>query len=274
LFLTDYLKGLTGLATGYLLLAGCLFLRQEGGLARYSVKILTLLAAAALSAVVMRGVRVHLHEQGLGAVSSYVTSLTSVEGHTATAGEGIERTANGTQYACHMLECIDLYERGISRSWASIYRPIEYTFKPAPLLSALGLSRSPEAAWELMDHFIHGGGIFVLGELYWNGGYLCVFVMMLFFVGLAKLCDERCMTSPAWALVAICYGGTLLMGFGYGVAQIMRGLINSVGLLAAFWLYSLVRRSSSLEFDRDTRETVPALGISGRLPGDQHNQRL
>ena len=76
-----------------------------------------------------------------------------------------------------MLLCTTLYDSGSSRNWRSIYNVLEYTLMPSFLVRWLGWNRSIEPAWELASHFVHGGGINVLGELYWNGGLLCVAVV-------------------------------------------------------------------------------------------------
>ena len=145
--------------------------------------------------------------------------------------------ANGSQYAAHVLECIQLYQGGVSREWKSIYLPLEYTFKPAAVINALGLTRSEEAAWELARYFIHGGGIYLLGELYWNGGYLCVVLVFLGIAWWSYLCDTRSADSFFWCVCACFFYVGLLQGMGYGFAQVSRGMINGlIGYALVRWL--------------------------------------
>jgi hypothetical protein len=233
---TDFIKGITGLATGAVMVAAFVLFDLERSRARR----LFTLAVAALSIVfltsMVRAVRSAISAQGREVVSTFLDTFFVEEQEIVRTGEGIERKANGAQYAAHVLECVALYEQGVSREWRSVYRPLEYTFKPTVFVQLFGLERSREAAWELGDYYHHGGGIYVLGELYWNGGYLCVFVVMVFFASLASLCDRRFRTSPGWLIMACCFGPPMLQGFGYGVAQMMRGLINGCLVLGAYQL--------------------------------------
>ncbi|MGO9662535.1 MAG: hypothetical protein ACLP66_04405 [Polyangia bacterium] len=124
-----------------------------------------------------------------------------------------------------------MYDGGFSREWRSIYNVVEYTFKPSFLLSTFGWERSIEAAWELADHFIHGGGIYVLGEFYWNGGFLCVVIMATALSFFCFIVDKNYRASPFWLMMLSQFAPSLFMGYGYGFAQVSRGAIN--GLLVA-----------------------------------------
>ena len=240
--LTDYLKGMTGLVTGILATAAVLTLGQERQRWRRNSSLIIAFSLLLVGASVVRGVRRSLSSDGTQAVVDYVGSVVESEAERSRNGEGFERTANATQTAAHMLECITLYDRGVSRQWRSIYNTIEYTFKPSFLLSALGLVRSKEAAWELGDYFIHLGGINVLGELYWNGGYACVIIMWTLILAWAYLCDTRYTKGPIYLLFVCNFAPGILQGFGYGFAQVARGFFN--GLLAAL-LYLLWQRFPS-----------------------------
>jgi hypothetical protein len=227
---TDFLKGSTGLASGFVVTAGVVLVRQEEGQARRLLLLGGLLLLTVTMAVAVRSVRTDLHDQGVAAVSGLADQLGAQEAAASRNAEGLELQGNGTQYAAHLLECISLYEAGISREWRSIYLPLEYTFKPSFLVGPLGLDRPKEAAWELGEYYIHGGGIFVLGELYWNGGYLCVGVVLAFLLWWCRKLDA---TSPysAVSLLLLCeFAPNLLQGVGYGFAQIARGILN--GLVA------------------------------------------
>lgn len=260
-FATDFSKGSTGFGAGFVTVAAFLFLVVRPlTLKRILVSASAVLAVATL-VLSIRTVRSVLHEEGSAALTSLVDDESTVPARDDE--EGLEGRFNGTQYAAHMVECIDLYERGISREWASLYRPIEYTFKPSPLLKLLDIERSREAAWELGDHFIHGGGIFLIGELYWNGGYLCVLVGSLFFFVVGRLADTRYAQSAFWLLMLCSFGSTFLMGFGYGVAQVMRGIIN---VLLISVLYLLVARPRYLGRLRTASNSETPSSITPQCP--------
>ena len=229
---TDYAKGGTGLATGIALCAAVVIHSHETARATRARKFIVALGALLLVAVVVRGVRATIAEEGVSAVSALADNMVAEEAGAAERGEGAEQIGNGSQYAAHLLECIDLYERGVSRNWRSIYAPVEYTFKPSFLVGPLGLVRSKEAAWELAEYFIHGGGIYLWGELYWNGGYLCVGLVGAVLIWFAFMCDTRFRLSLVWFVLLLQFAPGLLQGVGYGFAQVSRGIFNGLILLA------------------------------------------
>ena len=151
----------------------------------------------------------------------------------------MEGTGNGVQYAAHVLACISLYEAGISREWRSIYESLANTFRPSFLQEPLGLWRPKEAAWELGEYYVHGGGIFVLGELYWNGGYPCAIIVLTALLWFCWRCDSGPRTGFTWLLILCNFAPSLLQGTGYGFSQITRGAVNGGIALA---IAALARR--------------------------------
>ena len=180
------------------------------------------------------GVRTTLHDQGTKSVSLVIDSIIESEADRERTSEGPETTANAGQTAAHILECVTLWDAGISREWRSIYDVIEYTFKPSFLLRALGWKRSIEAPWELREHFVHGGGINILGEFYWNGGFLCVVVMATALAFFCYTIDKKWRASPFWLLMLTQFAPTFLMAYGYGFAQTSRGAINGLLVFGAY----------------------------------------
>jgi len=239
---TDYLKGGTGFPTGALIGAVLLFLRFEPLRGRRFGMLIGSLAVLVLTAFLIRGVRVAVHSGGTQAVQEFADSALLKEESRAQSAEGSESIANGSQYAAHVLECISLYEAGVSRQWRSIYSPIEYTFKPSALVKALDLDRSEEAAWELARYYIHGGGVFVLGELYWNGGYFCLVIVFAGILFFSFCCDTRSRDSAFWFFAVCLFDVGLLQGFGYGFAQVSRGILNA---LIAYPVVLLLSRSKN-----------------------------
>jgi hypothetical protein len=239
---TDYLKGQTGLATGFVLTAIMLvFSGEPRPLRRVWITGALLITLASLAASV-RQLRSTLHAEQGQAFTQFASTVQTLH---ESRSEGVESLGNGTQYAAHVLECVTLYESGVSRQWSSIYRPLLYTFQPSFLVGPLGIVRAKEAAWELADYFIHGGGIFTVGELYWNGGYLCVLIV---FAGIALLswrCDTAFAGGFGWMMVACQFTPNLLQGMGYGFAQVSRGAINGMLALGIYWLVRRVTAQPS-----------------------------
>ena len=228
-----YAKGGTGFPTGYLVVSAVLMLPHSGAARRLRnmARIAGALGIVLFLSLMVRTVRASLHEEGLGAVRAFVEGATKSEAGRETRSEGLEGTANATQSATHILECATLYDGGVSREWRSIYDVVEYTFKPSFLMRTFGWKRSIEGAWELRDHFYHGGGLNVLGEFYWNGGFLCVAIMATALSFFCFVIDRKWRASPFWLLMLTQFAPPFLMGYGYGVAHASRGAIN--GLLVA-----------------------------------------
>jgi hypothetical protein len=259
-----YAKGGTGLTTGYLVASAILLLPRTGSTRRFANMSrigAVLLGVLALSFVV-RGVRSSLAEEGGEAVGNFVDSILAMEQQSSETGEGAESVANATQSATHMVMCIDLYDRGLSREWRSIYGVVEYTFIPSFLAPWFGWTRSIEPAWELMGHYIHGGGINVLGEFYWNGGYLCVLIMCAVLALFCSLVDTRYRASPFWLMIIAQFAPSFLMGYGYGFPQVARGAINGLVATVAYLAYAVVSKQPS--FPRATSLAVDASHVAGQ----------
>ena len=228
--LTDYLKGSTGLATGFLVVSAFLVLGGEPRARRRWLSLGGAMVTLIVVSLIVRGTRSTLFSDGTSSITTLRDSLQDDEQRTSRTGEGAEVLGNGVQYAAHVLECISLYEANVSREWRSVYLPILYTFQPRFVIDLLGAQRPKEAAWELAEYYIHGGGIYVLGELYWNGGYLCAALVFAFLMVFCWLCDTRWKTSFVWLLLVCEFAPNTLQGVGYGFAQVSRGIFN--GLLA------------------------------------------
>ncbi|MDH5672676.1 MAG: hypothetical protein OEZ06_11035 [Myxococcales bacterium] len=252
--IAELIRGSTGIPIGILFTSSVMLFLGIGTssglsvLARGFPLVMTSLLATALVVVVVRIARQDVSTEGINVVFEALEKVGAQESERAKTGRGLEKFANGIQGAEHVLECITLHDSGYSRSWRSAYAPIEYTFKPAFLLKPLGLERSKEAPWELGDYYIHGGGINVIGEFYWNGGYLCVITLSALLAWFAFLCDTRYRGSAAWLMMLCNFGPGLLMGYEYGWAQICRGAINGCIVIGAYvvWRKFFGRRSGAL----------------------------
>src|SRR5258708_3568348 len=84
-------------------------------------------------------------------------------------------------------------------------------------LELLEKERAIEPAWELNKYFIHGGGIAIFGEMYWNGGYFCVAFGTVMVFLLAYFGDSRRFESFGWLIFYIIFTSGLVFGVGYGL---------------------------------------------------------
>ncbi|MBN2576792.1 MAG: hypothetical protein JXP73_19670 [Deltaproteobacteria bacterium] len=255
---TGYSKGTTGFTTGSLVVAAVLLLPRAGASRRLrnSARVAGVLLGIVFLSFVVRGSRTKLAEQGIGAIGTFLDMAEEAEARRDSYGEGAESVANAHQTVAHMLECVDLYDSGNSREWRSIYNVVEYTLIPSFFMQWFGWTRSIEPAWELARHFIHGGGINLLGELYWNGGFLCVVVVFGAIVLFCAIVDVRYRASPFWLMMATQFGPSLLMGYGYGFPQVSRGAINGLLAVAAYKVY-LILRGAPAQPPEGVLRTIP-----------------
>jgi hypothetical protein len=255
---TNYSKGSTGLVTGFLVTGAVLFFSTRKRPLQRWIPLAGVFVVITALGLFVRTVRPYLYQQGTDALSSASESLSSVEADRPLTGEGLEERTNGTQLAAHVLECISLYDRGIDRGWRSYYYPILYTFQPQFLLSALGMKRPQEPAWELAEYFTHGGGIFVFGEMYWNGGFLCVIMVTCSICLMAWLVDSRRNSSTTSLLMCCMFIPSLMQGTQYGITYPMRGISNGCIAVIIYWAFSWMRRHAQSRPQPGTTRVQPA----------------
>ena len=263
-----YAKGGTGLTTGYLTASAVLLLPRTGAAKRLSnlLRIGAVMFVVLAISFVVRSTRAVLYEQGTAAISTSIQNALEMENSREENSEGMESVANASQQAAHMLMCITLYDGGNSREWRSIYNVVEYTFVPSFFVRWFGWQRSIEAAWELAANFIHGGGINVLGEFYWNGGYLCVLIMATALALFCAVVDRRYRASPFWLLMMTQFAPSFLMGYGYGFAQVARGAINGLLVAATYWGVSRLRERGDMEYAPQATTPPAPLTASSNSP--------
>lgn len=233
--LTDFLRGATGIATGYILVAAMLLWQPGQTRIRTAVRVLVLLVLVSGFAMMVRMTRGDVHQQGFAAVENAADSIMAAGGGDG-VGDGVDEAASGPQFATHVLDCITLYDGGRSREWRSLSDPVIFTFQPAFLVEPLGLQRPVSAPWELSTYFIHLGGISIFGEAYWNGGYLGVFVIIGSILALCYFCDTRYRSSFAWLVMLLNVGPVLLAGVNYGFSYEFRAVVNALLQLAVYRL--------------------------------------
>lgn len=251
-FLLEYLKGSTGLVTGVVVAAIMLIyvpgrsqeLQKEKALTEPRARLRVVAGAVVLLGFVfvfagmIRSIRSAVAREGVeGSITAFVDEMVEAESSASETGEGAEARGNGGQSAVHTLMCTFLYDNGHSREWRSVTGAFEYTFKPSVLNPVLGLTRSREAAWELGDYFVHGGGVNTFGELYWNGGHFCLVLVGGLLIGLLYVMDVRSKVSMWWLMMAACTAPSLFQGYGYGFAQTFRGVANGLVYMLPFAAY-------------------------------------
>ncbi len=239
-FATDFSKGATGLASGFLITAAILLAGPGQRRALRFAAVLSAIGGVFALSYSVRTIRASLYSDPAGAIEEL---LQDVAGDTEGFGireEGSLAGNNGSQYACHMLECISLYRDGRTREWRSAYNPLIYTFEPSFLLGLLDIKRPIDAPEELLEYFPHGGGIFVIGDLYWSGGYLCVLLLGGLVIWFGFLCDTRYRKGAPWLFMTCSFVPNLLMGMGYGFNQIFRGAANGLVGLGAYWAWKAI----------------------------------
>jgi hypothetical protein len=242
-FFNNYLKGSTGITTGYLLTSAIMLLPHAGSGRRIGnvFRISTILATILALSLFFRFARILIHEDGWKSVGDALGSAIYAEESLGDNSEGVESIANGTQAATHILMCVSLWDSGISRSWRSIYNVVEYTLVPSFLQSSFGWERSISSPIEMMLYFPNLGGTCVLGEFYWNGGWLCVFVMSIVLAFFCFVVDRFYRASPFWLMMMAQFAPSFLMGYGYGFSQVVRGAINCLLAAGVYWAYKVLQ---------------------------------
>jgi hypothetical protein len=226
--MTDYLRGATGIATGYILVAAILLWQQGQTRLRTALRVVSMVALVSAFAMMVRMTRIDVSSRGMLAVENAADTIFGGD------GAGVDEGSSAPQFATHVLECITLYDGGHSREWRSLTDPVIFTFEPAFLTEPLGIERPISAPWELGNYFIQLGGISIFGEAYWNGGYLGVFVFLGLVLGLCYFCDSRYRSSFTWLVILLNVGPVLLAGVNYGFSYEFRALVNALIQLAMF----------------------------------------
>jgi hypothetical protein len=260
-FFVFYLKGSTGIVTGYLVTSAMLYLPRTGAAKRMTnmFRIGGVLLGILVMSFIVRMVREGLSEGGLTSITGAVESAIASEESRDEGTDGLESTANASQSATHMLLCETLYDSGISRDWRSIYDVVEYTFIPSFFERWFGWERSIDSRWELASYYTHGGGINVLGEFYWNGGWLCVVIMTTLLSFFAYLVDKNYRASTFWLLMMAQFAPSFLMGYGYGFAQVSRGAINALLVAGVYWGMSRLRMRGQATLQPQTAGQAPQI---------------
>ena len=132
----------------------------------------------------------------------------------------------------HLLHTIDLYQTGVRLNGTSFIDLVPQSI-PDVLAKAVGYQRPPSGPVRLYDYRIHGGGMFIIAEGYWNFGILGA---LLVSIGAAFLA----LKLESWfrkqeAIVVCTYFATIgTVGFGtyYGLQTFVKSI--EIALVLAF----------------------------------------
>jgi oligosaccharide repeat unit polymerase len=143
----------------------------------------------------------------------------------------------------HLLHCVDLYQMNVRLDGRTFFDLIPEAI-PQDISDFFHIQRPLSAAWRLAGYRIHGGGMFVIAEGYWNFGMpgaLCVAVILAIIA--AKLEHWFRAQEPILSCSYFGFLGTFGFGIYYGLQSFMRAFESSLVLaLALKLLMNLYRR--------------------------------
>jgi hypothetical protein len=170
----------------------------------------------------------------------------------------------------HLLHTIDLYESGVRLDGASFADLLPQSI-PEVVANAVGYQRPPSGPVRLFEYRVHGGGMFIIGEGYWNFGLVGAML-----VGLASAL--LAVKLEAWfrrqdPIVVCSYFATIgTVGFGvyYGLQTFVKSIEIALvlGLVMKVMLGQMRKRAQlragllALQTQRFTRNSDAVRGIA------------
>lgn len=143
----------------------------------------------------------------------------------------------------HLLHCVDLYQMNVRLDGRTFFDLIPEAI-PQDISDFFHIQRPLSAAWRLAGYRIHGGGMFVIAEGYWNFGMqgaLCVALVLALIA--AKLEHWFRVQEPILSCSYFGFLGTFGFGIYYGLQGFMRAFELSLVLaLALKFLMKSYRR--------------------------------
>jgi hypothetical protein len=132
----------------------------------------------------------------------------------------------------HLLHTIDLYQSQITLGGTSFIDLIPQSI-PAFLSDMIGFERPLNGAWRLAEYRVHGGGMFVLAEGYWNFGLLGGAIIA---VGLALIAIQLEKWHRKQEPLLYCTYFAFLGTFGFGIFYGLQSLVKSFEIAFAIAL--------------------------------------
>ncbi len=144
----------------------------------------------------------------------------------------------------HLLHTIDLYKSGVRLNGTSFTDLVPQSI-PEAVAKAVGYQRPPSGPVRLYDYRIHGGGMFILGEGYWNFGLIGALLVAIASAALAVRLESWFRKQEP--IVVCTYFATIgTVGFGtyYGLQTFVKSIEIALvlGLAMKFVLVFMRRR--------------------------------
>jgi hypothetical protein len=139
----------------------------------------------------------------------------------------------------HLLHTIDLYHSNVSLDGTTFVDLILQSV-PGFICDWLGFERPLNGAWRLAQYRIHGGGMYVIAEGYWNFGLLGSSIVAL---GLAFLVRYLETWYRKQEILIACTYFAFLGSFGFGVFYGLQPLVRAfqVALVSALIMKYIIR---------------------------------
>lgn len=156
----------------------------------------------------------------------------------------------------HLLHCIDLHDTGTSLNGETI-RALVPQAVPELVANIVGFERPLNGAWRLADYRVHGGGMYILAEGYWNYGLAGAAGVSTFFalvcVGFERWFAAR---SPLLTPAYFGYMGSFAPSIYYGLQPNLRML--QLAVLVAVLLKCAITRHRATDIRNSSRLPAPA----------------
>ena len=250
-FFFHMMRGDRGTALVFFATVGVLyFQKSSGSLPRRCCMLLGCTLALFLLFETWGHVRVHASEMGL--LASIVDGWqTEIIGAAKDGFDPLDITLLPQSY-WHLLHGVDLYDTGQGLDGYTIYGLIPQAV-PSAIANAVGLERPLNSAWLLGEYGrVSGGGMFIIGEGYWNFG-LAGAGLVAGWTAVCCIAFERWVEKHPPLLSAAYFGylGTFGFSIYYGLQPNFRALQISV-VIALFMRYLL----RQLAMQRNTSEAI------------------
>lgn len=122
----------------------------------------------------------------------------------------------------HLLHTIDLYDSGISLDGTSFIDLIPQSI-PGVVSDLIGFERPLNGAWRLAEYRVHGGGMYIVAEGFWNYGLLGAGVIALMLAGMAILLENwHRRQEPLLYCTYFAFLGTFGFGVFYGLQSLVK----------------------------------------------------
>lgn len=199
-------------------------------------------------------VRINASEKGLA--SAFFTS-------SVISGQNVKKGFNPSDdldlmpmMYWHLLDCIDLYQKGISLNGSSYFNLIPQAI-PEFISNWLGYQRPRNVAWVLMDYKQHGGGFYIIAEAFWNGGLISVYFFMTCLALMLNYIEKWFYRQKVYLLVFYFgYIGTFMTCVFYSMQILYRQTEIWIGLAFIFKFIVLISNNYFIKVNRINKNNL------------------